>query len=106
MIVVMMISGHSGEVPRRSAIANECKQYLTVQTQNKLNNKLCSVSVDALGSTNTVHLFKNSCRNSGKTVPMSPRLTVWAHPPLITVLAHFGQFLPQRVAVRGVRGMS
>ena len=54
-------------VLQRDAIPTASKQYLTVQILSKLN----------------------------ETVPITRRLTLWAQPPQITILAHVGEFLPQ-----------
>ena len=58
---------------------------------SKLNN-LCSVSNKRTWIHE--HCWSKIMQNLSKTVSM-PRLTVWAQPPLITVLAHVSQFLPQ-----------
>ena len=98
---VKRLNWHSGHVWRRNAIPTSDKQCPTVQTQANSTTSCAQCRWTHLDPRTLSICSKNSCRNSGKTVPMSPRLTVWAQTPLITVLAHFRQFLPQRVAVRG-----
>ena len=63
--LMQKIIGHSGHVPLRNAIRTTGKQCLNVQTQTKLNNKLCSMSLDALGSTNTF----TACTTQAKLCP-------------------------------------
>ena len=80
---MMMTCGPSGQVSRRNSITTTGKQYLTVQTQAKLNNICAQCPImDALGSLNTA--VQNSCKKSSKTAT-SCRLSATTN----------GHFLPQ-----------
>ena len=50
---------------------------------------------EAIPNTQQYCLAVSSSSKLNNTVPISRRLTVWAQPPQITILAQVGQFLPQ-----------